>query len=194
MSGRRSGHVTDATNHRHRIRNKRNNRHKKNPSLQPPLSPYISLILEVQSKQSLTFGDAMASSTTTTPPLSQSQRTLEARAAFTATLTSVGTSLDSDLRSRAADIHSNSVAIAKQEADVSKESSALKKESDRYQKVADASRVKLKEIGDIQNWAELLERDLLVLEETLRLGGEGEREIRKSGGEGVEAEGLNGWH
>ena len=32
---------------------------------------------------------------------------------------------------------------------------------------------KLKELGDIQNWAEVLERDLLVLEETMRIG-EGE--------------------
>ena len=32
---------------------------------------------------------------------------------------------------------------------------------------------KLKELGDIQNWAEVLERDLLVLEETMRMG-EGE--------------------
>lgn len=123
----------------------------------------------------------------------QSQRTSEARAAFTATLTSIGTSLDSDLQARASDIHSNSTAIAKQEADVLKQGAGLKKESDRYQKVADESRGKLKEIGDIQNWAEILERDLLVLEETVRLGEEGRREGRKSGGHG-RGERANGWH
>ncbi|MCJ1467292.1 hypothetical protein MMC07_005916 [Pseudocyphellaria aurata] len=132
--------------------------------------------------------------TTSNSPLpSQSQRTSEARAAFTATLTSIGTSLDSDLQARASDIHSNSTAIAKQEADVLKQGAALKKESNRYQKVADESREKLKEIGDIQNWAELLERDLLVLEETVRLGEDGRREGRKSGGQ-VRRDGANGWH
>jgi len=35
--------------------------------------------------------------------------------------------------------------------------------------MADNSRGKLKEIGDIQNWAEMIERDFLVVEETLRL-------------------------
>ena len=123
----------------------------------------------------------------------QSQRTSEARAAFTATLTSIGTSLDNDLQARASDIHCNSAAIAKQEADVLKQGAGLKKESDRYQKVADESRGKLKEIGDIQNWAEILERDLLVLEETVRLGEEGRREGRKSGGHG-RGERANGWH
>ena len=132
-------------------------------------------------------------STSNNPLPDHSQRTSEARAAFTATLTSIGTSLDSDLQARASDIHSNSAAIAKQEADVLKQGAALKKESDRYQKVADESRGKLKEIGDIQNWAEMLERDLLVLEETVRLGEEGRREGRKTGGQG-RGEGVNGWH
>lgn len=41
----------------------------------------------------------------------------------------------------------------------------------------------MKELGDIQNWAEVLERDLLVLEETVREGEEREREMerRKAG-------------
>jgi hypothetical protein len=33
----------------------------------------------------------------------------------------------------------------------------------------DASTRKLNELGDAQNWAELLERDVLVLEEVVRL-------------------------
>ncbi len=98
----------------------------------------------------------------------QSQRTAEARQAFTAHLSSVGSHLDTDLQSRAKDIHANSSAIAKQESDLDKQTLALSKQSTQYQKIADEGRDKLKEIGDVQNWAEMIERDLLVVEETLR--------------------------
>lgn len=40
----------------------------------------------------------------------------------------------------------------------------LGRESARYGKMADESAARLKELGDIQNWAEVLERELLVLE------------------------------
>lgn len=99
---------------------------------------------------------------------SQDQRTAEAREAFTAHLNSVGTHLDADLQSRAKDIHANSAAIAKQEGDVAKQTATLSKQSTQYQKIADEGRDKLKEIGDVQNWAEMIERDLLVVEETMR--------------------------
>lgn len=59
----------------------------------------------------------------------------------------------------------------------------MKKETGKYNKAAEQARGKLKELGDIQNWAEVLERDLLVLEETVREGEEREREMerRKAG-------------
>lgn len=97
------------------------------------------------------------------------KRTAEARAAVTSTLSSVGTSIDNDLRLRAADLHANSAAIAKQEKELAKQTAALSKQADQWQKLADQSTKKLNEIGDIQNWAEMIERDLLVVEETLRL-------------------------
>jgi hypothetical protein len=97
------------------------------------------------------------------------RRQAEARAAITASLNDVGTSITSDLQSRAADIHSNSSSLAKQQADVAKQTAALSKQSDQYQKLADQSGAKLKEIGDIQNWAELIERDLMIVEKTLEL-------------------------
>lgn len=99
----------------------------------------------------------------------QDQRTAEARTAFTASLSSVGHSLDADLQSRAAILHSNSAALTKQEADLAKETAALTKQAAQWQKMADNSQQKLKEIGDVQNWAEMIERDLLVIEETLRM-------------------------
>ncbi|MCJ1232674.1 hypothetical protein MMC14_000627 [Varicellaria rhodocarpa] len=106
----------------------------------------------------------------------QDQRTVEARAAFTASLNSVGSQLDSELQSRVKDIHANSAVIAKQETEVAKQTALLAKQSARYQQIADESREKLKEIGDVQNWAELIERDLLVLEETMRIVEEEQQE------------------
>lgn len=86
-----------------------------------------------------------------------------------ASLVSVGSSVDAEMRTRAADLHTNSEAIAKQEKELAKQTAGLAKQSAQWQKMADASTKKLNEIGDIQNWAEMLERDLLVLEETVRL-------------------------
>lgn len=97
------------------------------------------------------------------------RRTAEARAAVTASLSAIGKSLDADLQTRAGDLHSNSAAIATQEKELAKQTAALHKQGDQWQKLADSSTKKLNEMGHTQNWAEMLERDLLVLEETLRL-------------------------
>ncbi|KAH0562005.1 hypothetical protein GP486_003287 [Trichoglossum hirsutum] len=86
-----------------------------------------------------------------------------------ASLSAVGSTLDAEIHPRIATIHSNSTALASQQADLAKQTAKLQKESVQWQKMADNSRGKLKELGDIQNWAEMIERDLLVLEETLRI-------------------------
>jgi len=104
----------------------------------------------------------------TTEP-SAEQRTAEARTAFLGSLNSVGSHGDAELQARAKDIQANSAVIAKQEADVSKQTELLAKQTAQFQQMADESRGKLKEIGDVQNWAEMIERDLLVLEETMRI-------------------------
>jgi GCN5-like protein 1 (GCN5L1) len=113
------------------------------------------------------------------------RRTAEARAAVAASLTSVGSSVDAELRTRAADLHANSAAITKQENELAKQAAALAKQSAQWQKLADTSTKKLNEIGDIQNWAEMIERDLLVLEETLKLV-----DVKKAP---ESATGTNGW-
>ena len=52
---------------------------------------------------------------------------------------------------------------------------------------------KLKEVGDVQNWAEMLERDMLVLEETMEIAEEEEGQRREdvNGGGGRKRSG--GW-
>ncbi|KAJ5759591.1 hypothetical protein N7520_006747 [Penicillium odoratum] len=96
------------------------------------------------------------------PDLDQRQK--EALAAFTATLHSVGTNLEAPLRERAAIINSNALSLERQEAELAGHSAALAKQNDGWEKVADETRAGLKEIGDVQNWAEMIERDLLALE------------------------------
>lgn len=97
------------------------------------------------------------------------QRTAEARAAVTASLTSVGASLDNEMRTRTADLHSNAQAILKQEKELAKQTAALAKQTAEWDKLLQGGTKKLNEVGDIQNWAEMIERDLLVLEETMRM-------------------------
>jgi hypothetical protein len=112
------------------------------------------------------------------------RRTAEARAAVTASLASVGTSVDNELRTRTADLHTNSEAISKQERELAKQTAALAKESAQWEKLLNGGTKKLNEVGDIQNWAEMIERDLLVLEETVRMveGKKGEESASGTGG------------
>lgn len=109
---------------------------------------------------------------------SHDHQTAEARAAFTASLTSVGTNLDADLRARATTLHENNAVLQKQEAELQKTTESVAQQSRELEKLADQGRQGLKEVGDLQNFAEMLERDLLVIEETLRLA---EEEDRKQG-------------
>jgi hypothetical protein len=81
----------------------------------------------------------------------------------------IGSSLDSSLRSRAQNLHDNSKQLEKQQKDVVKATEGLRKETEKLKKVADEGMRKVKELGNVQNWAEMLERDFLVLSETLRL-------------------------
>jgi hypothetical protein len=84
-------------------------------------------------------------------------------------MNNIGSSLDSTLRSRAQNLHVNSAQLEKQQKEVVKETAALRKEADKLKKVADEGSRKVKELGNVQNWAEMLERDFLLLGETMRL-------------------------
>lgn len=129
--------------------------------------------------QSMTLSDT-PSSTAVSSENSRAQT--EARAAVLASLESAGSNYDSRFQQRAKDLHQNAEAIASQEAEVKKNSAALAKESSKWQKEADKATKGLNEFGDMQNWAEMMERDFLVLEETLRLAEGGEVVESASGG------------
>ncbi|KAK7980048.1 Ribosomal protein L37ae [Apiospora arundinis] len=103
----------------------------------------------------------------------------EAREALVATMSNL---FDTELQSRASLLHANASQLSRQESDVAKATEGLRKETDKLAKVARDAGRRIKETGNVQNWAEVLERDFLVLEETLRLAREGsERDYSSSG-------------
>lgn len=106
------------------------------------------------------------------PTESQQAQIAQARAALVA---SIGNALDTELQTRASLLHANQAAIEKQEHDVERALRDLRKEDDKLMKVLNDGSRKVKELGDVQNWAERLERDFLVLEETMRLVDRGQR-------------------
>ncbi|EGX48084.1 hypothetical protein AOL_s00081g140 [Orbilia oligospora ATCC 24927] len=93
----------------------------------------------------------------------------EARKHLTHEITVLGESLDMDLRDRISNIHSNANALETQSKQLKSRTQAMNKTSRQWSALAENGRGRLKEIGDVQNWAEMIERDLLVLEETLRI-------------------------
>lgn len=84
----------------------------------------------------------------------------------------IGSSLDSQLKSRATNLHSNNLAVEKQIRELQASTKSLAKDTDKLKKVADDAARKMKELGNVQNWAEVMEREFLILEETVRLAAE----------------------
>ncbi|TEA21025.1 hypothetical protein C8034_v007522 [Colletotrichum sidae] len=113
----------------------------------------------------------------TLPSEDQQRHIAEARDAVVA---SIGNMLDGELQTRARMLHANAAALDKQERDVVKATDALRKENDKLARLAGDAARRVKELGNVQNWAEVLERDFLVLEETFRLVREGSCESRGS--------------
>ncbi|KAL2825197.1 hypothetical protein BDW59DRAFT_161911 [Aspergillus cavernicola] len=127
-------------------------------------------------------------------PQSQSQ-SLEATSAFTATLHSLGTTHTASLVDRTKNLHNNASALRAQEDQLARTTADLGRQNTEWEGLAGDIRDGLKEIGDVQNWAEVLERELLVVEEVLRgveeEDGEEEGRGRDMEGRG-EGRGLNG--
>lgn len=123
-----------------------------------------------------------APSSSSPPNPNEEQQQKEALAAFTATLHSVGTNLEAPLRDRASTIQSNAGALHKQETELAENTARLARQNAQWTGLADETRAGLKEIGDVQNWAEVIERDLLVLEEMMDGVEANERETQGEGG------------
>ncbi len=97
-------------------------------------------------------------------------------------MTNIGNQHFSALQSRAQNLHANTAQLDKQQKDVIKATEGLKKETEKLRKWADEGQRMVKELGNVQNWAEMLERDFLVLSETIRLAnGEGSHSGSGSG-------------
>lgn len=79
------------------------------------------------------------------------------------------------IESRSKAIHEASSAIKDQERQLREDTARLARQSKKWEKLVDKGTKELKEIGDVQNWAEVIERELLVIEEVLRIV-EGESE------------------
>lgn len=88
-------------------------------------------------------------------------------------MTNIGNQHFSALQSRAQNLHANTAQLDKQQKDVVKATEGLKKETEKLRKWADEGQRMVKELGNVQNWAEMLERDFLVLGETIRLANGG---------------------
>ncbi|KAK4179466.1 hypothetical protein QBC36DRAFT_322495 [Triangularia setosa] len=95
----------------------------------------------------------------------------EARTALLATLSN---HFDREITPRAQLLHQNNAAINKQQNDLVRATAGLKKENDKLAKMVDGYSKKVKEVGNVQNWAEMLEREFLILEDTLRRVKEGD--------------------
>ncbi|KAI7199298.1 hypothetical protein KC343_g14694, partial [Hortaea werneckii] len=98
---------------------------------------------------------------------SQQKAQTEARAAILATLSAAGSHYSTLTQHKAQDLHANSRAIAVQEAALAQSTRNLEKEGKKWAREAEKATKGLNRFGDLQNWAEMLERDLVVLEETL---------------------------
>ncbi|KAF7858467.1 hypothetical protein EAF04_009067 [Stromatinia cepivora] len=134
-------------------------------------------------------------STSSHPSLPSSPETArqiaEARTALNASIQNIFTPHEHALKLRAQNLHQNSSALTKQENELKKEIGKLGKEGDKLEKVVREGQKRVKELGNVQNWAEVLERDFLVVGEVLRLvqGSEDESEGWSDDG----CEGVYGW-
>lgn len=101
----------------------------------------------------------------------KAQRTAEAKAAFTASLTSAGSHLNAKFQSRAKDIHENSAALVKQEEDLGRDTATLEKQNDEMQKFLETTQKQLEDLDDAEfsHVEDDLDADLALIEETLRL-------------------------
>ncbi|KAI9681282.1 MAG: hypothetical protein M1817_002565 [Caeruleum heppii] len=124
--------------------------------------------------------------TSTSPPSTSSPASTPAHLLLTTALSHQGTHLtQKHLEPRASALHANAAQLAAQEAELKTATAGLARHEDPLQKEAEKAARQIKELGDVQNWAEMLEVELAALEECVRVVEE-EKEgpvVRANGGE-----------
>ncbi|KAM7192855.1 hypothetical protein V8F20_008652 [Naviculisporaceae sp. PSN 640] len=126
------------------------------------------------------------------PPQNQISTPRQIEEARRAVVASISNLVDRELSGRASQLHANNSAIEKQEREISRTLDTFRKDNDKLAKLAADHTKKIKEIGNVQNWAEMLEREFLILEETLRLANRGPR-ARGGRGDGEDDEESGSW-
>jgi hypothetical protein len=142
------------------------------------LGPLISSQSSISSQKCLNYDHRLPRAMSTSmsvnaapprTPATSSQRTKEAKDAFTASLNSVGTSIDTEFQARAKNIHANAKALTKQEDSLRKETKSLAKENDSLQKLLDKTKKDMKGFDDLDDIMAQLDADMAMIEETLRI-------------------------
>ncbi|KAI5462179.1 hypothetical protein BGZ63DRAFT_383179 [Mariannaea sp. PMI_226] len=136
------------------------------PSTTPALAHALAQNIPSSSSSSSAPPPPAAPLQSTLPSAETQRHVAQARAAVVATMENM---MDSELQWRASTLHSNAAALGKQAKDVRRATEGLRRESDKLAREADVAARRIKELGNVQNWAEVLERDFLVLEDTVRL-------------------------
>jgi hypothetical protein len=141
--------------------------------------------------------------TNTNPPSQPPETTKEAHHAFTTSLKTISSNHDAALQERAHTLQSNAGALDAQEASLRQTTADLAAQNEGIAGLVGEAGAGLKEIGDVQNWAEVMERELLVLEETIggvekgdgvgEAEGEGEGEMNGKNGKKDGQRGKRGW-
>ncbi|RPA87154.1 hypothetical protein BJ508DRAFT_301267 [Ascobolus immersus RN42] len=97
-----------------------------------------------------------------------------ANRALAASFQPLAASLEAPLKAHVQQIHQNAKALDQQTKNLERETAKLSRQTKEWNAVVNKTSRGLKEIGDVQNWAEMIERELAIVEETLRIVDEGE--------------------
>jgi GCN5-like protein 1 (GCN5L1) len=81
-------------------------------------------------------------------------------------------SVESPLKAKMAEIHENKRRISRQTEKLEEKTFVVSKITREYKNLFKATDNRIKEVGDVQNWAELVDQDIRVLERVVQLKGQ----------------------
>lgn len=86
---------------------------------------------------------------------------------FSKHLEQVGNDIDQPLRDRIQEVYDSDKLITQQRQRLSKQTTDLNKTTKQIQNLTDSALNRVKETGDVQNWAEMIDERLRILEQTV---------------------------